>query len=153
MKIEWVELSYCQKNRWDDDWAQFWFYAKVGFPSAENPTDVSYPLASKVLSVEHISQADFRRSGIGYKDYLDAFASAAGLIGGRDLIEEFICANIWPLSAGWDPNPFGKVRVRGSKETVPFPKLVLARPPDETDEPYYRKNMILSLFAAPEILV
>ena len=90
------------------------------------------------------------------------------MIGGRDLIEEFICANIWPLSAGWDPNPFGKVRVRGSKETVPFPKLVLARPPDETDEaivaeverkaieiagPYYRKNMILSLFAAPEILV
>jgi hypothetical protein len=107
---------------------------KLGFPNSENPTEVSYPLASRVAPVEHISQADFRRSRVGYKDCLDAFASAAGLIGGRDLIEIFICANIWPLSAGWDPNPFGKVGVRGSKETVPFPKLVLVKPPGEKDE-------------------
>jgi len=30
-KIERVELSYCQKNRWDDDWTEFWFYAKNWF--------------------------------------------------------------------------------------------------------------------------
>ena len=117
LKIDHVELSYCQKNRWDNGCAQFWFYAKVGFPNSENPTEVSYPLASRVAPVEHISQADFRRSGVGYKDCLDAFASAAGLIGGRDLIEMFICANIWPLST-----------IRASKETVSFPKLALVKP-------------------------
>ena len=100
LKIDRLELSYCQKNQWDDDWTQFWFYAKVGFPSADNPAEVSYPLASKILPIEHISQAEFRRSGAGYKDCLDAFALAAGMIGGRDLVEEFICARIWPLSAG-----------------------------------------------------
>jgi hypothetical protein len=92
----------------------------VGFPSADDPAEVSYPLASKVLPVEHISQADFRRSGAGYKDCVEAFGLAAGLIGGRDLIEEFICANIWPLSAGWDLNPLAKVKVRTLKESVPF---------------------------------
>ena len=58
-RIERVELSYCQKNRWDDDWTEFWFYAKIGFPNADGTGEVSYPLASKVLPVEHISQADF----------------------------------------------------------------------------------------------
>jgi len=44
--------------------------------------------------VEQISQAEFRRSGVGYKDCLDAFSKAAVLISGRDLIEEFVCAKI-----------------------------------------------------------
>ena len=65
---------------------------------------------------------------------MDAFASAAALIGGRDLIEEFVCANIWPLSTSWDPNPLGKVRVRASKETVPFPKLALVKPLGKSDK-------------------
>ena len=99
------------------NFTQFWFYAKVGFPSADNPAEVSYPLPSKILPVKHISLAEFRRFGVSYKDCLDAFASAAGLIGGRDLIEQFICANIWPISA-----------IRASKETVSFPKLALVKP-------------------------
>ena len=31
--IDKMELSYCQKNKWEDDWEQYWFYAKIGFPS------------------------------------------------------------------------------------------------------------------------
>ena len=65
---------------------------------------------------------------------MGAFGSAAGLIGGRDLIEEFICANIWPLSAGWDPNPLAKVKVRALKESVPFLKLELVKPPGKSDK-------------------
>ena len=56
------------------------------------------------------------------------------MIGGRDLIEEFICANIWPLSASWDSNPLVKVKVRASKETIPFPKLALVKPPGKSDK-------------------
>jgi len=65
---------------------------------------------------------------------VDAFGTAAGLIGGRDLIEEFICSSIWPLSAGWDPNPLAKAKVRTSKESVPFPKLALLKPPGKSDK-------------------
>jgi len=53
---------------------------------------------------------------------------------GGDLIEEFICANIWPLSAGWDPNPLAKVKVRALKESVPFLKLALVKPPGKSDK-------------------
>jgi hypothetical protein len=56
------------------------------------------------------------------------------LIGGRDLIEEFVCARIWPLSVGWDSNSFVRVKVRASKEALPFPKLDLVKPSGETDE-------------------
>ena len=34
-------------------------FAKIGFSSDDGTSEVSYPLASKVLPVEHISQADF----------------------------------------------------------------------------------------------
>jgi hypothetical protein len=68
LKIERIELSYCQKNRWDANWAQYWFYAKIGFLDEKVPTKVSYPLASKVFPLEHLNQAEFRRSSAGYKD-------------------------------------------------------------------------------------
>jgi hypothetical protein len=31
-----MEISYSQKNKWDDDWAQYWFYAKIAFPSVSD---------------------------------------------------------------------------------------------------------------------
>jgi len=34
--IDRMELSYCQKNKWEDDWEQYWFYAKIGFPSVDS---------------------------------------------------------------------------------------------------------------------
>ena len=84
--------------------------------------------------VEHISQAEFRRSGVGYKDCLDAFSKAAVLISGRDFIEEFVCAKIWPLAASWGPDSFVKAKVHASKEALPFPTVDLVKPPEETDE-------------------
>ena len=76
------KVEQISEDRWDDDWAQFWFYAKVAFPGSEDPAEVSYPLASKVELLGHISQAEFRRSADGYKDCLDTFSIVAMLIGG-----------------------------------------------------------------------
>jgi hypothetical protein len=28
---------------------------------------------------------------------------ASTIVGGRDVIEEFVAADIWPISAGWQP--------------------------------------------------
>jgi len=56
------------------------------------------------------------------------------LIGGRDLIEEFVCAKIWPLSAVWDPSSFMRAKVRASKKALPFPRMELVKPPGLTDE-------------------
>jgi hypothetical protein len=31
------------------------------------------------------------------------FTLPSTIVGGRDLIEEFVVANIWPISHGWAP--------------------------------------------------
>jgi hypothetical protein len=32
------------------------------------------------------------------------FHVASTIVGGRDLIEEFVAANVWPISHGWPPH-------------------------------------------------
>ena len=92
--IDRIELSYCQKNKWEDDWEQYWFYAKIGFPSVDSSGGVSYPLASKVAEFKHTTKADFRRTAAGYKECCSAFASAACVVSGRDLIEEYLAVKV-----------------------------------------------------------
>ena len=91
--IEKMELSYCQKNKWEDDWEQYWFYAKIGFPSDNSSEGVYYPLATKVEEFKHVSKADFRRTSAGYKECYSAFASEARVVGSRDLIEEYLAVD------------------------------------------------------------
>ena len=55
-KIDRIEKSSCQKNKWEDDWAHYWFYAKIGFPSTDTPSGIHYPLASKILHFDHITK-------------------------------------------------------------------------------------------------
>jgi len=92
--IDRMELSYCQKNKWEDDWEQYWFYAKIGFPSVDSSEGLSYPLAAKVAKFKHITKADFRRTAAGYNECCSAFASAARVVSGRDLIEEYLAAKV-----------------------------------------------------------
>ena len=58
-KIERVELSFCQKNKWEDDWVQYWFYAKIGFPDPEGSSEEIYPLASEIEDFDHTYQPGF----------------------------------------------------------------------------------------------
>jgi len=54
-----MELSYCQKNKWEDDWEQYWFYAKIGFPSDSSSEGVYYPFAAKVEELKHATRRTF----------------------------------------------------------------------------------------------
>ena len=58
------------------------------------------PLAAKVEEFDHVTKADFQRTAPGYKECCSAFASAARVIGGRDLIEEYLAVKVWPLTRG-----------------------------------------------------
>ena len=73
LNIEKMVISHCQKNRWDDDYAQHWFYAKIGFSDGKTPLKVIYPVASKIAALEHVNQAEFWRSSPGFKDCYSAF--------------------------------------------------------------------------------
>ena len=132
--IERMELSYYQKNKWEDDWEQYLFYAKIGFPSVESSAEVSYPLAAKIEQFKHITKADFRRTAAGYKECYSTFASAARAVSDRDLIEEYLAVKVWPLTRGWLPGTFSKVRVAGLKDKLPFPEFGLKKPGDVSDD-------------------
>ena len=67
-KIERMELCFCQKNKWEDDWVQYWFYAKIAFPMSNPSSEVSYPLARKLQPFNHVTKAEFKRMVPGYKD-------------------------------------------------------------------------------------
>ena len=47
-KLELVELSTAHKNKWEDDWVKYWFYAKVKFPKPESPLKVFFQLAADI---------------------------------------------------------------------------------------------------------
>jgi len=123
-----------RKNKWEDNWEQYWFYAKIGFPSAESSGEISYPLAAKIEEFKHVTKADFCRTEPGYKECYSAFASAARVVSGRDLIEEYLAAMVWPLTRGWLPGSFSKVRVAGLKDRLPFPVFGLKKPEDFSDD-------------------
>jgi len=95
---------------------------------------LSYPLAAKVAKFKHITKADFRRTAAGYKECCSAFASAARVVSGRDLIEEYLAAKVWPLTRDWLPGAFSKVRVAGLKDKLPFPDFGLRKPEDVSDD-------------------
>ena len=132
--IDKMELSYCQKNKWEDDWEQYWFYAKIGFPSGSSSEGVYYPLAAKVEEFKHVSKAHFRRTSASYKECYSTFASAARVVGGRDLIEEYLAAKVWTLTRDWLPGTFSKVRVAGLKDKLPFPNSGLRKSDEVSDD-------------------
>ena len=133
-KIEHIKLSYCQKNKWEDDWAQYWFYAKISFPASGPSAAVSYPLSAKVLPFNHVSKANFKRTAAGYKDCCAAFATATSVIGGRDLVEEYVVSKVWPLSCGWLPKEFTKIKIDHLVKELPYPRFGWTKPEGITDE-------------------
>jgi hypothetical protein len=111
LRLDHVEISCSQKNKWVDDWAQYWFYAKIGFASADGSQEKVFPLALKVLTFQHINQPDFDRSLKEFKECSAAFREVAKAIGGRDLVEEYLAGKIWLLTFGWSARSFSKVKL------------------------------------------
>jgi len=81
-----------------------------------------------------VTKADFRRTTPGYKECCSAFASAVRVVSGRDLIEEYLAAKVWPLTRGWLSGSFSKVRVAGLKDELPFSYFGLRKPVDTSND-------------------
>ena len=59
---------------------------------------------------------------------------ACQVCGGRDAVEEFLAAKVWPLAAGWSPVRFERKRFVGLKYEVTSPVFGLRRPEGASDE-------------------
>jgi hypothetical protein len=49
------------------------------------------------------------------------FDLASTIVGGHDLIEEFVAANIWPISHGWAPQRNRDFQRQLATQEVPLP--------------------------------
>lgn len=74
-KIQRIELSFAQKNKWGDHWLHYWFYVKVGHPNPLNSEQVIYPFASKMEDLNVIFVLDYDPKSPGYEACCDGFLS------------------------------------------------------------------------------
>jgi hypothetical protein len=47
--------------------------------------------------------APYNHQAVGFKNCENAFFLATMILGGRDVIEEFVAVGVWPISHGWAP--------------------------------------------------
>jgi uncharacterized protein YktA (UPF0223 family) len=64
--------------------------------------------------------ASYNNLVVGFRNCENAFFLAGTILGGRDVIEEFVTAGIWPISSGWKPDKIVSLDVDWATQ-VPFP--------------------------------
>ena len=101
--LERIMLSTAQKNKWEGNLLRYWFYAKIGFPDPEGSEEQKYLLALGIEGFDHTYQPSFNKRSSNFKSCMAAFKVACQICTGRDVVEEFLAARVWPLSAGWAP--------------------------------------------------
>jgi hypothetical protein len=96
-------------------------YVKVDMSKASGYTGPAYPFYSPMAPVTAISTASYNGRALGFKSCENAFFPASTILGGRDAIEEFVAAQIWPLSDGWKTLDVVFLDVDWASQKVPFP--------------------------------
>jgi hypothetical protein len=69
-------------------------------PGYEGP---AYPLSCPIVPLIAMNTAEFNHRAVGIRSCESNFHLASTILGGRDIIEEFVAARIWPISCGWAP--------------------------------------------------
>jgi hypothetical protein len=100
-KGEILDISFAQKNKWNNDGMQYLFYVKTGgmaSTDSEGKKHTRYPLASVMTLMKPSTQGTAGPEVIeGCKACDKAFALACCYSGGRDLVEEMVASKCWPL--------------------------------------------------------
>jgi len=140
------EISYCQKGKWEKDWMRAWFYVRTLAASKtmeDGSVDKVYPYASEMKELRPIYKVDpskqLSEEQLEARLACDkAFALACRHSGGRDLIEEMVAADYWPLGRRTDEFTIEMVQVLvfGPSEGLPFPRFGAGLPEGETKESF-----------------
>jgi hypothetical protein len=118
-----IQIAPCCKTNFTEDWSSYWFYVKFDMstiPGYEGPV---HPLSSPVEALTTVSTAEYNHRAVGIRSCENAFHLASTILGGRDIIEEFVAARIWPISHGWAPTQIVNFNVKWAAQEVPFPKF------------------------------
>jgi hypothetical protein len=64
---------------------------------------------------------------------------ASTILGGCDVIEEFVAAGIWPISHGWAPTEIVNFNMNWATQQVPFPRFGLRLKEGQTFEEFFEE--------------
>jgi hypothetical protein len=89
-------------------------------PGYEGP---ACPLSCSIEPLTAVNAAEFNHRAVGIRNCENAFHLASTILGGRDIVEEFVAAKIWPISYCWAPSEIVYFNVNWATQEVPFPKF------------------------------
>jgi uncharacterized protein YktA (UPF0223 family) len=102
-------------------------------PGYEGP---DFPLSSPIQELTSTCTAPYNHHVVGLRNCESAFHLASKIFGGRDIIEEFVGANIWPISYGWAPTEILFFNVNWAAQEVPFPRFGIQLPEDQSADDF-----------------
>jgi hypothetical protein len=102
-------------------------------PGYEGP---AHPLSSPIEALTAVSTADYNHQVVGIRSCENAFHLASTIIGGWDIVEEFVAARIWPISYGWASTEIVHFNVNRAAQQVPFPKFGIKLREGQSDEDF-----------------
>jgi hypothetical protein len=79
------------------------------------------PFSTPIEALTAITTASYNQRAVGNRDCESMFHLASTIVGGRELIEEFVAANIWSISHGWAPIEIVSFNVNWTTQEVSFP--------------------------------
>jgi hypothetical protein len=83
----------------------------------------AHPLSTPIGALTAVNTAEYNHRAVGIRSCENAFHLASTILRGRDIVEEFVAAQIWPISHGWAPNEIAHFNVNWAAQEVPFPKF------------------------------
>jgi hypothetical protein len=85
----------------------------------------AHRLSSPIEALTAVCIASYNHRAAGIRNCENVFHLTSTILGGRDIIEEFTAARIWPISYGWAPTKIVNFNVNWAAQEVPFPKFGL----------------------------
>jgi uncharacterized protein YktA (UPF0223 family) len=73
---------------------------------------------------------------VGFRNCENVFFLASTILGGRDVIEEFVAVEVWSISHGWAPTKIVGFNVNWATQEVPFPRFGLQLKKGQTTEEF-----------------
>jgi hypothetical protein len=120
-----IQIAPCCKTNFTEDWSSYWFYVKVDMSTIPGYEGPAHPLSSPMEALTVVCTADYNHRAVEIRSCENAFHLASTILGGRDIIEEFVAARIWPISYGWASTGIVNFNVNWAAQEVPFPKFGL----------------------------
>jgi hypothetical protein len=118
-----IQIAPCCKTNLTDDWNSYWFYVKVDMSRIPGYEGLAHPMSCPIEALTAVNTAEFNHRAVGIRSCENAFHLASTILGGRDIVEEFVAAQIWPISYGWAPSKIVQFNVNWASQEVPFPKF------------------------------